>query len=106
MIFEFQGDDSLSRQLLDKLMQRRKIYLVAGAYRGQMVIRFVVCSRSSVQDDIEFAWNEIKGQAEEVIKENRMIDQTCLKMKNCEIMSYGVKDKETNDREISKFVGA
>jgi len=67
--FKLKGDDSLSRQLLDKLMQRRKIYVISGAYRDQMVIRFAICSRFCMQEDIEFAWDEIVSQANEVLKE-------------------------------------
>lgn len=51
-------------------MTRRKIYVIPGSFRDQFVIRFVVCSRFTIQEDIAFAWNEISNQATEVLQEN------------------------------------
>lgn len=62
-----QGDDKLTRGLLDRLMKRKRIYLIAATFGEQLMIRFVVCSRLCQVDDIDFAWNEIRGQADELL---------------------------------------
>ncbi|XP_058799208.1 aromatic-L-amino-acid decarboxylase-like [Phymastichus coffea] len=71
--FRLKGEDDLSQKLLDKLMARRKIYVIPGGYRDKFVIRFVVCSRFTIQEDIEFAWNEISSQASEVLQNNTQV---------------------------------
>lgn len=51
-------------------MARKKIYVIPGAFKEKFVIRFVVCSRFTIQNDIEFAWNEISSAAHEVLQSN------------------------------------
>lgn len=70
MILFRKGEDYLTKQLHERLMSRKKIYVVPGAYCEQFVIRFVVCSRFMIQEDVEFAWNEINSQAGEVLQTN------------------------------------
>ncbi|KAF7997969.1 hypothetical protein HCN44_009367 [Aphidius gifuensis] len=62
--FRMKGDDKLTRGLLDRLMKRKRIYLIAATFGEKLMIRFVVCSRLCQVDDIDFAWNEIRGQAD------------------------------------------
>lgn len=47
-------------------MARKRIYLIAATFQAKLMIRFVVCSRLCQIEDIDFAWNEIRGQANEV----------------------------------------
>lgn len=42
------------------------IYMVTATVKSQLVIRFVVCSRLTEETDVEFAWNEIRSQADRV----------------------------------------
>ena len=65
-----QGSNDLTKQLLDKLMARCRIYVVPGSYRGKILIRFAVCSRFTIEEDILFAWSEISHQASEVLQAN------------------------------------
>lgn len=51
-------------------MSRKKIYVIPGIYCEKFVIRFVVCSRFTIQDDIEYAWQEISSQACEILRAN------------------------------------
>ncbi|XP_012262153.2 aromatic-L-amino-acid decarboxylase-like [Athalia rosae] len=66
--FRMKGDNSRTRELLDKLLARRKIYVIAASYREKLFIRFVVCSRLCESRDMEFAWKEISEQATEILQ--------------------------------------
>lgn len=67
--FFFQGDDSLTKKLLDRIHARKRIYVILSTYHDKYVIRFVVCSRLCQEDDIAFAWKEISSQATEIFRE-------------------------------------
>ncbi|XP_076663371.1 aromatic-L-amino-acid decarboxylase [Andrena cerasifolii] len=66
--FRMKGDDKLTKELLSRLTDEKKIYIVAATYRGKLIARFVVCSRLTREEDITFAWNEITKQATEVLR--------------------------------------
>jgi methionyl-tRNA synthetase len=51
-------------------MARQNIYLVVATLKDKHFLRFVVCSRMAESRDIQFAWEEIHGQAEEVLMGN------------------------------------
>lgn len=53
-----------NKELLDRLTARKKIYMIAGKFRGQLCLRFAVCSRLTRSEDVLFAWKEIESQAE------------------------------------------
>lgn len=57
-------------------MKRKRIYLTAATYQDQLIIRFVVCSRLCLEEDIDYAWNEITSQAAEIL--NSQIHQTAI----------------------------
>ncbi|XP_043257922.1 aromatic-L-amino-acid decarboxylase-like [Colletes gigas] len=66
--FRMKGEDQLTKELLSRLTDERKIYVVAATFQEKLIVRFVVCSRLSREDDIVFAWNEITKQAAEVLR--------------------------------------
>jgi methionyl-tRNA synthetase len=51
-------------------MARQNIYIVAATLKDKDILRFVVCSRMAESRDIQFAWEEIRGQAEELLMGN------------------------------------
>ncbi|XP_046608435.1 aromatic-L-amino-acid decarboxylase-like [Neodiprion virginianus] len=65
--FRMKGDNSNTRELLDKLLARRKIYVIAATYREKLFIRFVVCSSLCEARDMEFAWKEVSERATEIL---------------------------------------
>ncbi|KAL0115752.1 hypothetical protein PUN28_010937 [Cardiocondyla obscurior] len=67
--FRIKGDNSLTRELLDRLQNRKQIYLVVGTYQTKLVARFVVCSRLCQEEDITFAWNKISSLTSEILEE-------------------------------------
>ncbi|KAJ8679479.1 hypothetical protein QAD02_015266 [Eretmocerus hayati] len=86
--FRLRGEDHLTRQLLDRLMERRKIYVIPGGYQNKLCMRFVVCSRFTLQADIEFAWDEISSQASEIL--------STISQSNGSSVDHDVPSKITN----------
>ncbi|XP_008553532.1 3,4-dihydroxyphenylacetaldehyde synthase-like [Microplitis demolitor] len=62
--FRMKGENSLTRNLYDCLLKRKLIFLTPATYQDKLILRFATCGRLSVQEDIEFAWNEITTAAE------------------------------------------
>ncbi|KRF77903.1 3,4-dihydroxyphenylacetaldehyde synthase 2 isoform X2 [Drosophila virilis] len=60
--FRAKGDNEVTSQLLQRLMERKKIYMVKAEHRGQLFLRFVVCGMDPKPSDIQFAWTEIETQ--------------------------------------------
>lgn len=90
MRFISQGDDSLTKQLFDRLIQRRNIYVTAATCHKRMVIRFVICSEFSREDDIHFAWNEISELTTELLP----MKSLAIKIQICESESFDQADDE------------
>ncbi|XKL67069.1 hypothetical protein PGB90_010489 [Kerria lacca] len=68
--FRLKGDNKYTEQLHEKLMSRRNIYMIAATLNGKFILRFVVCSRLSIEADIRYAWQEIVSQADLVLSNN------------------------------------
>lgn len=60
---------------MDRLVSRKKIYVIAATYKEDLFIRFVVCSRLCETRDIEFAWKEISEQATEILRDNSLSEK-------------------------------
>lgn len=67
--FRLKGECSLTKKLLEKLTERKNIYLIPATYRGKIIVRFVICGMDPQEKDIEFAWNEIRTVADEMFLE-------------------------------------
>ncbi|XP_011859697.1 PREDICTED: aromatic-L-amino-acid decarboxylase-like [Vollenhovia emeryi] len=67
--FRIKGDNSLTKELLDRLQTRKQVYLIVATYQRKLVARFVVCSRLCREEDIAFSWNEISSQTTEILRE-------------------------------------
>ncbi|KAF2886733.1 hypothetical protein ILUMI_19440 [Ignelater luminosus] len=64
--FRLQGSDDKTERLLEKLTERKNIYVIPCYFRGKFVIRFVICSRLTEEKDIDYAWKEITDVANEI----------------------------------------
>ncbi|CAG9784371.1 unnamed protein product [Diatraea saccharalis] len=62
--FRLKGGDKITKKLLDNLVKSKKLYMVAATYRGRYIIRFAVCSRMIVKEDIDVSWSFIKQEAD------------------------------------------
>ncbi|XP_060863362.1 aromatic-L-amino-acid decarboxylase-like [Metopolophium dirhodum] len=67
--FRLKGNNDWTKNLYERLMASGQIYLVTATVRSELVIRFVVCSRLTEEVDVQFAWDEIRGQADRVDSE-------------------------------------
>lgn len=65
--FRIKGQNTLTKTLLSRLMERKNIFLVSCSYKNNFILRFVVCSRLSELHDIDFAWKEIQSQATTIL---------------------------------------
>lgn len=61
--FRLKDGDNISKQLLENLTKKKKVFMVAGTHRDRYVIRFVICSRITTKDDIDYSWSQIKEEA-------------------------------------------
>jgi len=55
------------------------VYLIAGKFRGQLCLRFVVCSRFTEPDDVNYTWNEIQTQADELMPRTELLAEVVHK---------------------------
>lgn len=69
--FRLRGDCALSRELLERITERKKIYMIQAKCHGQLMMRFVVGGMSPEERDVDFAWTEIGEQADVMLAEKR-----------------------------------
>lgn len=69
--FRLKGECKLSRDLLERITERKQIYMVPEKFNGRFIIRFVVGGRNPQEHDMSFAWQEIQSQADELLKSLR-----------------------------------
>ncbi|KAI5641440.1 pyridoxal-dependent decarboxylase conserved domain-containing protein [Phthorimaea operculella] len=67
--FRLAEGDKLTKKLLENLTEKKKVYMVAGSYRGRYMIRFVVCSRVTKKYDIEYSWNIIQDEIDLLVSQ-------------------------------------
>ncbi|KAB0797411.1 hypothetical protein PPYR_08405 [Photinus pyralis] len=65
--FRMKAGDRLTQTLVDKLTQRKNIYVIPCYFQGNYVVRFVVCSRLTEIRDIDYGWREICEVASEIL---------------------------------------
>lgn len=80
--FRLKGECALTKRLLEKITDRKNIYMIPATYRDQLIIRFVICGMDPQEKDIEYAWNEIKIVANEMFAEIEMEKQRITGINN------------------------
>ncbi|XP_033249337.1 3,4-dihydroxyphenylacetaldehyde synthase 2 isoform X2 [Drosophila miranda] len=70
--FRPRGDNEHTAQLLQRLMERKKIYMVKAEHAGRQFLRFAVCGMDAKPSDIEFAWTEIETQLTALLAEKSL----------------------------------
>lgn len=63
--FRLKGDCSLTKDLLEKITEKKQIYMIPATVCGKFVVRFVICGMAPEEKDIDFAWDIIKNVADE-----------------------------------------
>ncbi|KAF2878751.1 hypothetical protein ILUMI_27426 [Ignelater luminosus] len=71
--FRLKGEDNLTQILLDKITANKKVYIIPCHYQGKLVLRFVICARTTTVDDVNTSWSEIVFQANEIIPRSQII---------------------------------
>ncbi|KAI4496139.1 hypothetical protein M0802_008006 [Mischocyttarus mexicanus] len=66
--FRLEGDNDWTKELLTRLTERKRIYVIIAMLNERYIIRFCVNSPLCKEQDIEFAWNEISEQATEILQ--------------------------------------
>ncbi|XP_066152592.1 3,4-dihydroxyphenylacetaldehyde synthase-like isoform X3 [Euwallacea fornicatus] len=67
--FQLLKEDSVTHAILERIAKRKNIYIMPYYYKGQLLFRFVVCSRFTQKEDIDKSWSEILSQTNEVLKD-------------------------------------
>ncbi|XP_075150252.1 alpha methyl dopa-resistant [Haematobia irritans] len=68
--FRPKGDNKRTTDLLGLLTERKKIYLIQAKHRGQHFLRFCICGMDPKEEDVDFAWNEIKTQFDLILEKD------------------------------------
>uniref|UniRef100_A0A1B0DQW6 Uncharacterized protein n=1 Tax=Phlebotomus papatasi TaxID=29031 RepID=A0A1B0DQW6_PHLPP len=59
--FRLRGECSATQKLLDKITERKRIFMIHGNIHGKLVIRFAICGMDPQVKDIDFAFQEIQS---------------------------------------------
>ncbi|XP_026487619.2 aromatic-L-amino-acid decarboxylase-like [Vanessa tameamea] len=70
--FRLQDGDSNTKKLLENLIEKKKLFMVACTFRNRYVIRFVVCSRLTTKEHIETSWNFIKEETDRLMSPDKI----------------------------------
>lgn len=64
--FRLQEGDNNTKMLLDNLKKKKKIFMIGGNYRSRFVIRYAVGCEETTREDVEYCWNRINEEANEI----------------------------------------
>lgn len=73
--FRLKGCNFLNVKLLKTINDTGKIFLVGTMLELNYVLRFCICSESTEEEDVDFAWKLIRETADEVLEEVPEISQ-------------------------------
>ncbi|CAD6227582.1 GSCOCG00001263001-RA-CDS [Cotesia congregata] len=68
--FRMKGENFLTQSLHDCLWERKFIFLTPATYQDKLILRFLACSQSTIQTDVDFAWAEIITAANMISSQN------------------------------------
>uniref|UniRef100_A0A1B0A522 Alpha-methyldopa hypersensitive protein n=1 Tax=Glossina pallidipes TaxID=7398 RepID=A0A1B0A522_GLOPL len=98
--FRPKGSNKYTTDLLNSLVERKKIYLIQATYRDKNFLRFVVCGMDPKPEDIDYAWREIRDQYSMLINEEKLLTLgktdmgAIVKQLSTDIKISANKDKE------------
>lgn len=70
VVFRLKGECTLTKTLLERITERKNIYMIPAICGDKLVIRYVICGLDPQVKDMEYAWNEIKTQADFVLNDH------------------------------------
>lgn len=91
--FRLKEGDNVTKRLLKNLTEKKEIYMVAATYRGRYIIRFVICSRLTNIDDVNYSWNKIKEEANLICSQNIHVKANTPALNHIESVNIYEKSK-------------
>lgn len=91
--FRLKGDCSLTKKLLEQITARKQLYMIHATFNNKLMIRFVICGHNPNENDMLFAWNEIRCQAD--ILFNSIDEITGKLASKCTISTVDLVEKST-----------
>ncbi|XP_067625549.1 3,4-dihydroxyphenylacetaldehyde synthase 2-like [Eurosta solidaginis] len=67
--FRVKGENKLTVDLLQRITEHKKIYMVPSTFGGKTFIRFAVCGMQPKEQDVDFAFEEIDTQLTKLMSE-------------------------------------
>lgn len=102
--FRMKGACALSRKLLDRITERKLIYMIPATSNGQLMIRFVVCGLNPKDEDVMFAWQEIQREADQMRDEEALLANDVVELVTDKMSTTFSKDFSTNDLNAQKSI--
>lgn len=96
--FRLIGEDSLTQKLLDKIAERKNLFIMPYYFQGKLVLRFVICSIFTERRDIQYAWNEIIYLLEKILSEKKNVHNG---IKSCDTFEKTAALSATLSEKIS-----
>lgn len=69
VVFRVKNSTENTKLLLERITERKLIYMIPATVKDQYVIRFVICGMAPAEKDIDFAWSEIQNEADKITNE-------------------------------------
>ncbi|KAK4880250.1 hypothetical protein RN001_008396 [Aquatica leii] len=92
--FRLKGDNSLTKELIDKITADKKIYVIPCFVKDKFVIRFVICSRLTTVDDVNSSWKNIVLHANTTVPVERSNDTNAIIYVESKHSSIGISRNE------------
>ena len=68
--FRLKGSNAINERLNSKINDAGRIHITPSKIREKYILRFVVCSRFTVESDVDLAWAEVLRQVEDMSTNN------------------------------------
>ncbi|XP_055544576.1 3,4-dihydroxyphenylacetaldehyde synthase [Wyeomyia smithii] len=96
--FRLKGEDSLSKELLDNITKRKKVFMIPATYQGKFILRFMIAGIDPQPEDIDYAWNEVKTQTDLLLGVDNNANSLSIK----DIMQQEVFEKEKPIEKVTE----
>lgn len=91
VIFRLKGGCDLTKKLLEKLNDRKNLYLIPATYESMFVLRFVICGLDPQEKDVDYAWSEIQALTDLVTPRTQILSD----LTTFETKKFKGEDNET-----------
>ena len=68
--FRLKASNAVNEKLNAKINDSGRIHITPSKIRDKFILRFAVCSRFTVESDIELAWAEVERQVDQMTTNN------------------------------------